>query len=215
MSAMRLHAYGRSSASYRVRIALHLKGFAFETVTHDLSRGEHRAPNDRALHPQGLLPTLEDGPHVVTQSLAILAYLDAKRPEPPLLPPDEPGRARVRALAQLIAADTHPLVSLRVAAYLRETLGREETAIRSWQHHWLHESFRAFEAHLAARRDGGRFCHGHSPTLADLALVPQAVSAGRLDFPLSEYPAVAAVVEACLDLPAFRRAHPDAVAAEG
>lgn len=215
MSALRLHADGRSSASFRVRIALHLNGFAFETVTHDLSRGEHRAPDYRAINPQGLLPTLVDGSHVVTQSLAIAAYLDAKRPNPPLLPPDEPGRARVRAMAQLIAADTHPLVSLRVATYLRETLGQDEAAIRGWQHHWLHESFRAFETHLAARTDRGRFCHGHSPTLADLAMVPQAVSAARLDFPLSAYPAAAAVVEACLDLPAFRRAHPDAVEAEG
>jgi maleylacetoacetate isomerase len=190
-----------------------LKGLDVETISHDLTRNAHHAPAYCAINPQGLVPTLEDGPLILPQSLAIIEYLDARWPDPPLLPSDEPGRARVRALAQMIAADTHPLASMRVASYLRTVLGQDEAAIRAWQHHWLHESFRAFEVHLEGHPSRGRFCHGDTPTLADIALVPQAVAALRLDFPLADYVAVTGVVDTCLDLPAFRRAHPDVVVA--
>jgi maleylpyruvate isomerase len=208
-NAMKLHAYGRSSASFRVRIALNLKGLSYETVSHDLTRDEQRDSHYLSVNPQGLLPALEDDGAVLTQSLAIIEYIDAKKPEPPLLPREQLARARVRALAQLIAADTHPLVTKRVAQRLRDDCGQDEQAVQRWRLHWLHLSFRAFETHLATSAEDGRFCHGGSPTIADIALVPQAVVAEQLGLSLNAYPLISRIVEGCLQLPAFQDAHPD------
>jgi len=206
---MKLHGFHRSSASFRVRIALNLKGIAYETVTHDLSRGAHRLGEYTAINPQGLLPALEERGVTLTQSSAIVEYLDERVPAPPLLPDHPADRARVRALAQIIAADTHHVTTLRVGAFLRTQLGQDSGAVRGWQHHWLRESIAAFERLLATDERTGRYCHGDTPTIADIFLVPQIVSAQRLGFDVRAYPTVARIVAGCLREPAFARAHPD------
>jgi maleylacetoacetate isomerase len=208
-----LYTYFRSSAAYRVRIALNLKGLAYEPRFVHLLKGEQRLPEYRALNPQARVPTLVDDGQALTQSLAIIEYLEETHPEPPLLPRNPWDRAQVRALAQIIACDIHPLNNLRVLDYLKNTFGHDEAARTTWIRHWIAEGFEAFEAHLARHatrhEKGGRFCFGATPTLADICLVPQAFNARRFGCDLAAFPRIRAIEEHCLSLPAFRDAAPD------
>ena len=204
---MILHDYFRSSAAYRVRIALHLKGLAAEQRFVHLRKGEQGAPGYLALNPQGLVPTLEVGPVRITQSLAMIEYLDERHPLPPLLPPGAEDRAFVRAIALEIACDIHPLNNLRVLKYLGREMGIEEAKRDEWYRHWVRIGFDAIEAQLAAR-PAGEFCFGTSATLADICLIPQVANARRLDVDLAPYPRIRAIDTACQALPAFAAAHP-------
>lgn len=203
-----LHSYYRSSASFRVRIALNLKGLAYRTAPHHLRRGEQNSPDYRRINPQGLVPALEIDGQTFTQSLAILEYLDETRPQPPLLPKDSAGRARVRALAQLIACDVHPIDNLRVLNYLRGPLGQPDAAVAGWYNHWVAEGFRALEAALSTSGETGRFCHGDAVSIADICLVPQVINARTYALDLSPFPTLKRVADAALSLPAFERALP-------
>lgn len=207
---MKLYDYYRSSASYRVRIALRLKGLAVETVSVNLKDGAQKDAAYTACNPQQLVPVLEldDGARL-TQSLAIIDYLEAMYPEPPLLPSDMVARAHVRALAQLIACDIHPLNNLRVLQYLRGTLQVAEEQKTAWYHHWIHEGFRAFEARLTAL-DSGDYCLGGTPGLADLCLIPQVYNARRFDADLTPYPRIRRIEAACLAQDAFSKTAPEA-----
>ncbi len=203
-----LHGYFRSSAAFRVRIALNVKGIAYTSVAHHLRRDEQRAPDYLRLNPQGLVPTLEIDGRVLHQSLAIIEYLDEMRPGPKLLPPDPTGRARVRALAQIPACDIHPIDNLRVLRYLRDPMGQDQAAVQLWYNHWIVEGFAALEAMLAGSAETGRFCHGDSPSLADACLVPQVVNSRNYQLDLAPYPTVRRVFDAAMALPAFERALP-------
>lgn len=206
---MKLHNYFRSSASYRVRIALNLKGLTYDYASVHLKRGggEQFTPAFRALNPQALVPVLEDGPLRLTQSLAILEYLEETHPEPPLLPSAPGERARVRALALTVACEVHPLNNLRVLDYLAG-IGIDEAARTAWYRHWVALGLDALEAELAAHRTGP-FCHGESPTLADCCLVPQLFNARRFGCSLESYPTLLSIEESCNRLSAFRSAAPD------
>lgn len=206
-----LYDYWRSSAAYRVRIALNLKGLDYRSQAVHLIRdgGEQHAPAYAALNPQQLVPALAVSGQVLTQSLAIIEYLDETQPDPPLLPADPLGRARVRALAQVIACDTHPLGNLRVMQRLGEQFGADEAARGVWMRHWIGEGLRAFEA-LLQHPDTGAFCHGDQPGLADVCLVPQVYNAVRWGLPLDDYPQVVAIQARCAAIDAFTRARPDA-----
>ncbi len=205
---MRMHGYFRSSAAFRLRIGLNLKGLRPELAYRHLRHNAQRAPDFLALNPQGLVPALEVEGVVLTQSLAILEYLDEVHPDPPLLPRDALGRARVRALAQLVACDIHPLNNLRVLRYLRDPLGQDQATVEAWYNHWIAEGFAALETLLSSSPDAGRFCHGDALTLADVCLVPQVVNAATFKLDLAPYPTVRAIHAACLALPAFERALP-------
>jgi len=208
---LKLYSYFRSSAAYRVRIALNLKGLAYETVPVHLTRGggEQLAPGYRKLNPQALVPVLQDGERVLAQSLAIIEYLDEVHPQTPLLPKDPAARARVRALALAVACDIHPLNNLRVLNYLTGPLGLGDDAKRSWYHHWIAEGLGALEASLASDRETGRFCHGDMPGLADCCLVPQLANAHRFKCDVSPYPTLLKIEKNCQALEAFQRAAPD------
>jgi maleylpyruvate isomerase len=203
-----LHGYFRSSTSFRVRICLALKGIAYESLTYHLPRGEHQRADYRLINPQGLVPALEIDGLRLTQSLAIAEYLDETHPEPPLLPTDAAGRARVRQLAQVVGCDIHPVDNLRILGYLRRELGQDEAAVARWFNHWVVQGFDALEAMLAGSPHTGRYCHGERPTLADVCLVPQYVNSARFGLDLSAYPTIARIVAACLELPAFERSLP-------
>lgn len=206
-----LYGYWRSSAAYRARIALNLKGLAYDTHPVHLVKdgGEQHTESFRSLNPQELIPCLVDGGHVLTQSMAIVEYLDEAYPEVPLLPRDAAGRARVRALAQLVACDIHPLGNLRVLQYLGTHLGADDAVKAEWSRHWIGEGFRALETLLANSPDTGRFCHGDTPTMADICLVPQHYNAVRWKLPLEAYPTIQRVVQACASLEAFAAAVPE------
>ena len=207
---MRLYDYFRSSAAYRVRIALNLKGITPDERTYvHLRMGSQRAQDYLALNPQGLVPALalDDG-NVLTQSLAIVEYLDETRPEPPLLPHDPVARARVRAIALQIACDIHPLDNLRVLNYLIGTMGMSREQKDGWYRYWIDVGFEALEKMLAADAATGRFCHGDAPTLADICLVPQMANARRFSIDLSPYPTLMRIESACNALPAFAAAAP-------
>jgi maleylpyruvate isomerase len=211
-----LHDYWRSSASFRVRIALEWKRVPFVRVPVHLARdgGQQHAPAYRAMNPQALVPTLVDGDVVIPQSLAILEYLEEAHPEPPLLPRDAAGRARVRSLALAIACETHPLQNPRVVKYLEEKLGVDEPGRTAWVRHWIENGLRDVEARLAREPATGRFSHGDSPTLADCCLVPQLYNALRFDCDVSRIPTLMRVRENCLAEGAFQRAMPEAVETE-
>lgn len=204
---MRLYDYSRSSAAYRVRIALRLKGLNWDAVPVDLRRGTHRTLDYLARNPQGLVPTLEDGEVTLTQSMAIVEYLDERFPEPPLMPSDPVGRAHVRSLAQHLACEIGPLTSLRVLQHLQHRLGVEDRERSGWYRHWIAEGFTSLEARLAAV--AGVFCYGDQVTLADLCLVPQVYNARRYNCDLVPFPQIRRIETACLRLPAFDEARPE------
>lgn len=206
---MRLHGYWRSSAAYRVRIALALKGLEVETVAHSLPRGEQRVDSYRALNPQGLVPALETGQGVLLQSIAIIEYLDERWPQPSLLPSDAYSRALVRGMAGIICADIHPLNNLRVLNRLRSEHGADDAAVAHWVNHWIREGFLALEALVARHSTAGRFCHGDSVTVADLCLVPQMYNARRFGCDLEGFPTLVAIDAHCRGLEAFCRAEPE------
>lgn len=205
---MRLYTYFRSGTSHRVRIALNLKGLPHEQVAVHLVKGEQRHEDYLALNPQGLLPLLEDGPVRISQSLAIIEYLEGTHPEPPLLPADPVGQARVRSLALVCACEMHPLNNLRVLRYLKEPLGLDPEGRDAWCRYWMEQGFAALEARLAKEPETGRFCHGDRPSLADVCLVPQVVSSARWGTDLAPYPTVRRIHEACMALEPFVRAMP-------
>ena len=205
---MILYDYFRSSAAYRVRIALNLKGLAAERRFIHLRKGEQRAAGYLEVNPQGLVPALVDGDTVLTQSLAIIEYLDEKHPTPQLLPRDIEDRAWVRAIALSIACDIHPLNNLRVLKYLGSELKAEEPARDEWYRHWVRVGFEALEAQLATRATGP-YALGPEPTLADVCIVPQVANAHRLKVPMGPYPRIRAIDDACLRHPAFDRARPE------
>ncbi len=207
---MILHGYWRSSAAYRVRIALNLKGLHADPVAVALRHDAQHDPVFRALNPQGLVPVLQIGQATLTQSLAILDYLDDVYPRPPLLPKADIDRARVRALALLIACDIHPLNNLRVLQYLTGPLALTEEQKCAWIHHWIAEGFTALETMLSTSPQTGRFCHGRTPTLADVCLVPQVFNARRYACDLEPYPTIRRIYETCMILPAFADAAPEA-----
>ena len=207
---MKLYDYFRSSAAYRVRIGLKLKGLDYESVPVHLIKdgGVQLTPEYRAVNPSALVPALQDHGATITQSLAILEYLDEEHPMVPLMPRDALGRARIRSLALMIACDIHPLNNLRVLRYLVKQAGLDEDAKNAWYVHWIEEGFAALEAHLAGSNDTGRFCHGDTPTIADCCLVPQVFNAVRFKIDLADYPTIARIDAACAELPAFKAAHP-------
>ncbi|MFN4291313.1 MAG: maleylacetoacetate isomerase [Permianibacter sp.] len=207
---LRLYTYFRSSAAYRVRIALNLKGLSYESVPVHLLRGggEQRGADYRARNPQGLVPFLETEAGGVGQSLAILEYLEECYPTPALLPADPLQRAKVRAFALHIACDIHPLNNLRVLQHLTGTLGISEDAKLAWIQRWIADGFRALEDELGRQTHSGPYCFGEQLTFADVCLVPQWFNAERFQCDLISYPRLGAVVKACGDLPAFHKAHP-------
>lgn len=208
---MKLHNFFRSSASWRVRIALNLKGLGYEYRAVHLRRngGEQFTPEFRALNPLALVPVLDHGGQHFTQSLAIIEYLEEVHPEPPLLPPDPVDRARVRALALGIACDLHPLNNLRVLKYLAQTLGTTDAAKLAWYQHWVALGLGALEAEVANSSCGGQFCYGDKPTLADCCLIPQLYQARRFECDLSGYPTLLAIEQHCNAMPEFQAAAPE------
>ena len=205
---MKLYTYFRSSAAFRVRIALNLKGLAYEPAFVHLAKGDHRAPGYGAVNPQALVPTLEDSGKLLTQSLAIIEYLDETHPGAPLLPKDALGRARVRSLAMLIACEIHPLNNLRVLQHLKRALGQNDEQVTNWYRHWISDGLARFEADLANTKGTGRFCHGDMPMMADCCLVPQIFNAQRYQCDTAPYPATMRVFAECMKLDAFDRAQP-------
>ena len=213
-SELTLYGYWRSSAAYRVRIALNLKGLAYRQVPVHLVKdgGQQHAAEYRALNPQGLVPLLVDegnGGVRIAQSLAILEYLEETRPQPPLLPVDAAGRARVRALAQLVACDIHPLNNLRVLQFFDRQWNVPQAERDDWVLYWMREGFAAMETMLAASPDTGRYCHGDMPGLADCCLLPQLYNARRFTLDLAPFPTLRRIEAACLQLPAFDAARPE------
>ena len=207
---MKLYNYFRSSASFRVRIALELKGLPYDYVPVHLVKGEHKQPQYAALSPTLLVPTLvTDEGLALGQSMAIIEYLDETHPEPPLLPRDPIGRARVRALAQSIACEIHPLNNLRVLKYLVRELQVSEEAKNTWYRHWVRSGLEMFEQELA-RLPAGTYCYGDTPTLADCCLVPQIFNGKRFGTDFGGLTRTMAAFEACMQLPAFQKAQPSA-----
>jgi maleylacetoacetate isomerase len=207
---MKLFSFWRSLATFRVRIALNIKGVAPEEIVDiDLVKGRQREAAFRAVNPQMLIPTLvEHDGTVLFQSLAIIEYLDESRPNPPLLPADPHGRARVRGLAQIVACDAHPLLVPRVRDYLEQQFRLTEPQRMTWCRHWISEALRALETHLEDEQDTGRYCHGDAISIADICLVSHAVGAKFFGVELAPFPTAAGIVERCLAIEAFARAHP-------
>ena len=207
---MKLYSYFRSSAAFRVRIALNLKGLDYEIIPVHLMKdgGQQLSAEYKQMNPTGLVPTLVDDGHALAQSMAILEYLEETHPEPPFLPADAVGRARVRAIAQTIACDIHPLNNLRVLKHLKHALSVEDAARDDWYRHWVNVGLESIEAMLAGHPSTGRFCHGDEPGMADILLVPQVFNARRFDCDLSGMPTITRIVEACRELDAFARAEP-------
>ena len=211
---MKLYTYFRSTAAYRVRIALNLKGLPYEAVTKDLrgTAGEHRRSEYLTLNPQGLIPALEHEGRVLAQSLAIIEYLDECFPSPPLLPKAPADRATVRAMALNIACDMHPLNNLRVLNYLRDELRQDEASVNRWYAHWISEGFRGLEELAKRSSDDRQHCFGNSVTLADVCLVPQMFNARRFKCDVSPYPTLVSITSRLEELPAFAAARPEAQA---
>ncbi len=205
---MQLYSYFRSSAAFRARIALNLKGLSYETVSVHLQKegGLNRKPEFRAINPHMRLPALRlDSGDVLVQSLAIIDYLDETHPQPPLLPKDPIARAKVRAIAQVIACDIHPLNNVGPLRYIKNVFGQDQSKIDAWYHHWVHDGFDAVEAMIGP----GPYAFGNEVTLADVCLVPQVYNARRLKTPLDRYPKIVAVDAACAKLAAFDKARPE------
>ena len=210
MAGLVLHNYFRSSTSIRVRVALNLKGIDYAYVAHHLRRGEHRGNAYRAINPHALVPALElaDGTKL-TQSLAIIEYLDEAFPEPPLLPATPPARARVRAIAQAIACEIHPLNNLRVLNYLRSDLQQDDMGVGTWYRHWVTEGFRGLEQQARELSAAGRYCFGDAISLADVYLVPQMFNARRMKTDLTPFPTLVGISTHLESLPAFDAARPE------
>lgn len=209
MTDIVLHNYFRSSTSYRVRIALKLKGLAYDYVAHHLRHGGNRLPSYLQVNPQGLVPALvwSDGT-VVAQSLAIIEFLDEMVPQPPLLPADPHGRARVRMLSQMIGCDVHPLGNLRVLNALRSRYGADDAEIADWFRHWVNQTFEPLERLLATSPQTGTFCHGDTPGMADICLVAQTTNNSRFNVDMTPYPVICRIRDACMAIPAFAEAAP-------
>jgi maleylacetoacetate isomerase len=208
---LKLYTYWRSSAAYRVRIALELKGLRYESVPVHLVRGggEQSQPGYLRVNPQGRVPALEHDGRILTQSLAIIEYIDECWPAPPLMPETPAARARVRALALLVACDIHPLNNSRVLKYLGGTLGQAEPARDEWYRHWISDGFTALEKLLAGSEETGRYCHGDTPGFADACLVPQVYNARRYRCDLTPFPTIVRIEQACSALEPFQRASPE------
>jgi maleylacetoacetate isomerase/maleylpyruvate isomerase len=205
---VKLYTYFRSSAAFRVRIALNLKGLTYEPAFVHLAKGEHRKPEYSAVNAQALLPTLELNDRTrLNQSLAIIEYLEETHPRPALLPADASGRARVRSLSNLIAAEIHPLNNLRVLQHLKRALGQTEDQVNAWYRHWIADGLAKLEAEFASGKKG-KFCYGEVPTMADCCLVPQIFNAKRYHCDLASYPNTVRVFDECMKLDAFDRAQP-------
>jgi maleylacetoacetate isomerase len=207
---LQLYSYFRSSASYRVRIALRIKGLPYEYMPVHLLKdgGQQHSVDYQRINPAELVPALVDDGHSISQSLAIMEYLDETHPEPALLPRDALGRARVRALAQSIACEIHPLNNLRVLQYLERDLQLDETTKATWYRHWITLGFTALESMLANNPHTGMFCHGETPGLADCCLIPQIANSRRFETPLDGFPTILRIEKACLALDAFAQAAP-------
>lgn len=210
-----LHNFFRSSASYRVRAALNLKRLDYEYRSYLLSAGEHRGEEYLSLNPQGLVPTLETPHGSLSQSLAIIEWLDEVHPRPPLLPSDPWERARVRSLAHAVAIEIHPLNNRRVLEYIREQFGADEQAVARWFRHWVERTFPALETRLAHEAQTGRYCHGDMPGMADLCLAAQVINNRRFEVPMEGYPVINRIFDNLMKLQAFEAAlpqnQPDAV----
>ena len=208
---MKLYGFWRSLATYRVKVALGLKGLAVEEVSIDLLKGNQHDPSYKAVNPQAVVPALvlDQGGAPLFQSIAIMEYLDETKPQPPLLPKDPRGRARVRGLALIAAADGHPLVVPRIRTYMEKELKLDEPTRNKWLAHWTLEALKAMEAHLKNEKETGKFCHGNSPTLADICLVGQVVGAvGYFKCDVSSVPTCMRIYEECLKLDPFSKNHP-------
>ncbi|MBV8031043.1 MAG: maleylacetoacetate isomerase [Betaproteobacteria bacterium] len=204
---MKLFTYFRSSAAFRVRIALNLKGLAYEPAFVHLPKGEHRQASYTRIDPQGLLPSLQADGATLHQSLAIIEYLDETHPEPRLLPRNALERARVRSLSLLVACEIHPLNNLRTLQHLRKSLGQDEEGIKAWYRHWIADGLAKLEADLA-RGPKGRYCHGDLPSMADCCLVPQVFNARRYESDLTAFPSILRIFDECMKLAAFDKAQP-------
>lgn len=206
---MILHDFWRSSAAYRTRIALNLKGLEYQQVAHHLPAGAQRAADYLALNPQGLVPALQVEAGVISQSLAVIEYLEEIQPQPALLPTDQFGRATVRAMALTVACDIHPLNNLRVLNWLRSEFAADETAVTRWICHWMTLGFEALESQIKMHSANGRFCFGDEPSVADICLVPQLYNARRFGCSLTPYPTLLKIDAHCRMLEAFRSAAPE------
>jgi len=205
---MKLYTFFRSSASYRVRIALAYKGLAHDAEYVNLPKGEHQADSFRAVNAQGLVPALEDDRALFIQSLAIIEYLEERHPKPPLLPASPADRAYVRAVSQIIACEMHPLNNLRTLKYVRKTYKLDEDGVNAWYRHWIANGFAMLEAYLARERRCGRYCYGDMVTMADCCLVPQVFNAQRYKCDLAPYPTIVRIFEECMKLDAFASTQP-------
>ena len=206
---MKLYGFSRSSAAFRIRIALNLKGIEWEHVNISLPDGDHLRNDYTKVNPQGRVPTLIDNHNTLIQSMAILEYLDETQPEPAFLPGDPVARARVRGLADIIACDIHPLNNLAVLQFLGMEMGADKDAVNvTWYQHWIYEGFNALEALLANESATGKFSHGDTPGLADICLVPQVFNAQRYECDLARYPTIMRIFETCMKLDAFDSAQP-------
>lgn len=205
---MKLYTFFRSSAAFRMRIALNCKGLAYEAQFVSLMKDEHRRPEYLALNPQGLVPALEDGGALLTQSLAMMEYLEETHPQPPLLPSGAVERAYVRAVAQIIACEIHPLNNLRTLRYVKKTYGLDEDGVNAWYRHWIADGLGGLEAYLAGCGKAGKYCYRDQVTMADCCLVPQVFNAQRYACDLAPYPRVMAIFAECMKLPAFIAAQP-------
>jgi maleylacetoacetate isomerase/maleylpyruvate isomerase len=205
---MKLYTYFRSSAAFRVRIALNYKGLAYDPVLVNLAKSEHHETPYRGINPQGLLPALEDSGRRLIQSIAIMEYLDERYPAPPLLPMDPFDRAYVRALAGIVACEIHPLNNPRTLKHVRKTYGVDEAGINIWYRHWIAEGFDMLERFLASEARSGTYCLGSTVTMADCCLVPQVFNAKRYECDLAPYPTVTRIFDACMKVPAFDQAQP-------
>ena len=206
---MKLYTFFRSSAAFRVRIALNLKGLQYESLPKAFARNEHRAPDYLALNPQGLIPALATDGVVLSQSLAIIEYLNDRHPQPPLLPDDPIDRARVRSMAMAIACEIHPLNNLRVLNYLRDELKQDDAGVGTWYRHWVSEGFRGLEAQAREFSAQGRYCFGDAVSIADVLLVPQMFNARRFKTDLTPFPTLVGISTHLEALPAFAAARPE------